>query len=199
MNKLIFLLIFMLSELYAEIKVNVDYTNSSNDAYFLKEQCDQKVYIECKRLGELYYNGQNVEQNYDKAIEYYKKACYGDDYYIPSACTELGTVYYHDLKSKDLKTIVGLYERGCKEGDPIGCVMAGILYEEDFKNIEQAIKFYKIGCNGDGVGCTLLGKIYEEGKGVKKDLKKAKEFYKHACDNEMAPDEEGCQRFESLK
>lgn len=35
---------------------------------------------------------------------------------------------------------------------------------------------------GSGKSCARLGAIYIEGKGARKDLKKAKEFYGRACD-----------------
>lgn len=100
--------------------------------------------LSCKLLGHLYYRGNGMKQDIDKAIQYYKKSCdLGDNY----ACGHIGFIYY---KKEDFKRAKDIFAKSCEKLE--------------------------------GNSCGLLAEMYTNGKGVKKDLSKAKELYGKACD-----------------
>ncbi|WP_258864556.1 tetratricopeptide repeat protein [Helicobacter sp. MIT 01-3238] len=69
--------------------------------YFSQDYYNAKKYYEivcnklqargsCYNLGNMYYNGEGVRQDYHKAVELYKKAC---DMKYADACNNLGVLY----------------------------------------------------------------------------------------------------------
>lgn len=50
-------------------------------------------------------------------------------------------------------------------------------------NYKNSVSNGEKGCElKDSASCNILGVAYEDGKGVKQDYKKAKEYYGKACD-----------------
>lgn len=79
----------------------------------------------------------------------------------------------------------------CDKGDAQACFNVGEAYDlGDFDlpiDYVSAAKYYAKSCElKNAVGCYNLADMYERGEGVKKDAKKAMEFYKTACDNDHA-------------
>lgn len=64
-------------------------------------------------LGYLYYEGEGVEQNYNEAVKWYKKAAKQD--YAPAQLA-LGECYYFgECVEQDYKKAVYWYEKGLKQ------------------------------------------------------------------------------------
>lgn len=123
----------------------------------------------------LYNRGQYVE-----AAVAYKRAC---DRFA-KACTNLGFMYSRGQGVKLSRPVAaGYYQRGCDEGDALGCTNLGIMYWNRVlpKSDEQAIELFERGCrNGDSGGCRDLGYMFGHGDGVHKDENRAAEQYKLA-------------------
>jgi TPR repeat protein len=123
----------------------------------------------------LYERGQYVE-----AAAAYKKAC---DRFA-KACTNLGFMYSRGQGVKLNRPVAAeYYQRGCDEGDPIGCTNLGILYRNRAlsKSDGGAIELFERGCrNGDSRACRELGYMFAHGDGVQKDENRAAEHYKLA-------------------
>jgi len=52
-----------------------------------------------------------------------------------------------------------------------------------------------------GLGCTNVGDLYKDGKGVPRDLEKAKPYYEKGCslgDNEDENGDDACDRLKQL-
>ena len=110
-----------------------------------------------------------------------------------------------DNTAKDLPRGERLAKRACALNIE-NCGFTGELFE-DANKPAQAVEFARKGCEdkdtrtgldeGDqgralqyrGGACVTLGKFYKEGVGVKKDAKKAKAYFKKACDLGYGP---GC-------
>lgn len=100
-----------------------------------------------------------------------------------------GYVLYSDF-NKPKKEIVNLtpmqeLTKKCDLGDIKACGELGFKYQTDpaSKNMQEAIKYYDIACNGGySQSCFNLANIYEIGNEVEKDLTKSLIFYDRACE-----------------
>lgn len=104
-------------------------------------------------LGYFYNFGKGVEQDYQKALYYYKKAA---DLGNSNACNNLGFMYkYGNGTKKDCYTARDYYQKGADLDNAMACNNLGDCYEY-------------------GGGGLLLG--------LKTDKYKAIKYYKKACD-----------------
>ena len=150
-------------------------------------------------LAELYRDGDEMPQNYTKAIEYYNKAIeIGEDkHYICLSRTKLGKMYRNgEGVTKDDKAFEYFTKAENDEDDESfeAQHLLGIMY----KNFKKAFElFTKSVDEGEGSEYEnlsevqrLLGNMYHYGYGIKKDLKKAKEWYEKAANDEFEDGEE---------
>lgn len=90
----------------------------------------------------LYEKGEGVKQSYQKADQFYSKAC---DLEVAEGCYNLGASYYLGNHTKqDYKKANELFSKTCDLGYSIGCYALGFWYasgegiEQDF---EKAINY----------------------------------------------------------
>ena len=162
----------------------------------------------CYRLGELYLDGRldpsGAEQpNLQAATSQFKKAC--DLEYGP-ACGHLGTMHMAgDGVPKDPREGSRLLKRGCDLGVEAACTLVGRADAPDSEdaacdrgnaqacyrlagaafnaqNFTQAAFYAEKACLG-GLSemCGNAGGLYLEGKGVPRDVARAKGFFQKAC------------------
>ena len=89
-----------------------------------------------------------------------------------------GYILYNDfsLSKKDDKVAINPLEelrQKCDLGDTKACGDLGVKYHTDdtYKNVDEAIKYYEIACNGGFYqSCFNLANIYEVGKEAQKTL-----------------------------
>ena len=78
----------------------------------LEQACNQNDAYKCFDLGDSYYNGEGVKQDYSKALTYYEKSChlnYGD------ACKKVGEIYElgkYGIEENERKSEI-YYEKAC--------------------------------------------------------------------------------------
>lgn len=78
--------------------------------------------------------------------------------------------------------------RDCESGDEVSCVLAADALAESSPT--QAASLLGSGCRNDSrEACAELGGLYERGRGVTRDLPKARELYASACG---PPEYHGC-------
>ena len=128
------------------------------------------------------------KNNYQKAAEFYQKACDGG---IASGCATSG-VLYADGKGvrQDYQKAAEFLKKGCDGGDAMGCFNLGYLYaggkgvRQDY---QKAAELLKKSCDGgDAKDCTNLGVLYAEGNEIRQDYQKAAELLKKGCDGGYA-------------
>jgi uncharacterized protein len=139
-----------------------------------------------------------------KGLALYQRGCDGGDGFV---CNQLAMrlITGMDNTAKDLPRGERLAKRACALNIE-NCGFTGELFE-DANKPAQAVEFARKGCEdkdtrtgldeGDqgralqyrGGACVTLGKFYKDGVGVKKDAKKAKAYFKKACDLGYGP---GC-------
>lgn len=123
------------------------------------------------RLGYLYDLGEEVPKDIEKAKYYYKKLVDKND---RNAIQNLALIY---LKSNEEIEGISLLEKSLNLGNYDSAASLGLYYEkkEDFK---KAYLYYKTGAeHNNGKAYFGLGILFEKGKGVEKDINKAKEYY----------------------
>lgn len=95
------------------------------------------------------------QQDYQKAKEFYEKACNGGD---ASGCSNLGGLYYTGKGvPQDFSKAKELYEKACNGGKASGCFNLGELYRAEEgvpQDFSKAKESYKKACDGGlEVGC----------------------------------------------
>lgn len=92
-----------------------------------EKDCNDKSILGCKILGDMYYFGEGVKQDYFKAKELYQKACKGKDFY---ACNNLGIMYEEEkILTKNYSKAKKLFEQACNGGNSEGCNNLGLIFE----------------------------------------------------------------------
>jgi TPR repeat protein len=100
-------------------------------------------------------------------------------------CRRLGVSYeFGQGVPKDVKQSIALYERSCDLGNATGCEAAGRMYEfhAEPKDLTKAASFLKRACDiGWQSGCANYALLLEQGRGVPRDVARAKQLYEGAC------------------
>ena len=148
----------------------------------------------------MYDCGDGVEQNYQKAVEYYQKAAEQD---YPQAQNNLGLLYEHGKGvEQSYKKAIELYQKAADQGFAQAHSNLGLLYEHGNgveQNYQKAVEhcqkaadqgwapaqwklgfFYEYGDQGLAPAQYNLGLMYELGEGVEKNFERACDLYKKA-------------------
>ena len=129
----------------------------------------------------------NVLANNETLRELYKEYCLQGNKH--DGCTLLGIEY---LKEGKIKKGMFYLDKLCIEYPSAdNCNMVGAAYFfgyipgtniKTFQDFNKAVKFSQKACKlGSGEACNNVGVAYMSGKGVKKNINKAEEYYKKAC------------------
>lgn len=130
-------------------------------------------------LGNMYYGGTGVEQDYAKALELWEE---GSSLGQPVSMYDCAWLYQNGYGvEQDYAKAIEMYLMSAK----LGCADAynelGWLYQNG-EGVEQdyakAFEYYKL-CADSGIasGMTNVGWFYENGLGVEQDYEKALEYY----------------------
>ena len=144
--------------------------------YNKKERCCPWMQ---EKLGNCYYNGNGVEKDYAKAVEWYTKAAEQGN---AEGQWRLGNCYCsgNGVEKDDTKA-VEWYTKAAEQGDSAGQWRLGNCYYYGYgveKDYVKAVEWYtKAAEQGDSDGQWLLGTCYILGYGVEKDYVKAVEWY----------------------
>ena len=135
-------------------------------------------------LGVLYYNGEGVQKDYNKAFELFKKA---SDLGYTTAHGWLADCYFYGQGTKinyekALQFYLKVKPRGVIEYQ-IGyiyarCLSTGSDYPKAAEHFQKGVDF------GNTNSMINLGILYYEGKGIQQDYYKAFELFKKASDLE---------------
>ena len=135
-------------------------------------------------LGECYYYGWGVEQDYKQAVVWYRKAAEQGD---ATAQCNLGVCYDNGQGvEQDHKQAVAWYRKAAEQGYATAqynlgyCYAVGQGVEQDYK---QAVAWCKKAAEqGNATAQYNLGVCYKNGRGVEQDYKQAVAWYKKAAE-----------------
>lgn len=141
-----------------------------------EKTCKKGFGMSCYNLGEYYLKGKGVERSEEQALALYKESCSKG---YARGCFDLANLYHEqaigsESDEEEYRGRKGEYEQ--------------YAYRKAAKDLKQsrkeALKYYTLTCKHSGAeGCDQVGRAYEEGRfGVRKDLKKAKQYYDRACE-----------------
>ena len=174
-----------LGRLYENGK-GVEKNTSTAAAWFLKAaltgdqeaQCNYGIFLDC-----------NMKQ-YTAAREWYEKAAaQGDD----DAMNNLGILYDsgHGVE-RNKSTAAAWYLKGALKGNLCAQHNYGVYLELERERYADALKWYeRAAAQGDESSMCNIGLLYDEGRGVERNIAKAREWWEQAV-------EHGCQKSETM-
>lgn len=127
----------------------------ASDLPWAKKACKQGDSYGCLALGFLYQKGLGVEQNYQKAVEYYKKACNKNN---ARACASLGFAYNAGSGVRqNYFEAFKYFKKACDFKYALACASVGHSYASGAgvrQDIYMAKEYYGKACDlGDQDGC----------------------------------------------
>ena len=163
------------------------------DAESLRLGCDNGDARACNNLGFMYYAGDGVPQDFDRARSLYDQACNGG---AMRGCSNLGLMYGTGQGvTEDLARALGLFQQACDGGAMLGCTRLGLMYDAGdgvTQDLARAASLYQQACDGEDVlGCYSLGLMYYAGDVVTQDLARAASLFRQACDGGLV---QACSR-----
>ena len=159
-----------------------------NQAISKYEQGHGEGNLKCtQRLGIMYYNGEGVEKNLEKAIEYMEIAAAKKE---PHAMYVLAVAYYRLNKFGDKTSDIAkallkeAYELGSPyAADYLACIMINELKEGKEVNKNELVIYIKFGVENDlKESIFKYGYIYEKGIGIEQNYEKAYYYYTLAAE-----------------
>jgi|GEM_PF-5446218 len=135
-------------------------------------------------IGNMYFDGQGVEKDDKKALEYYTKAAEKGD---TDALINIGVMYANGQGvEKDDKKAFEYLTKAAEKGNANALINIGWMYS-DGKGVEKDDKkafeyLTKAAEKGNAVALFNIGVMYANGQGVEKDDKKALEYYTKAAE-----------------
>ena len=136
------------------------------------------------RLGYCYEKGNGVEQNYEKAIEWYTKSV-EQGYAV--AQLRLGYCYEKgNGVEQNHEKAIEWYTKSAEQGNASAMYNLALCYQEGNgveQNYEKAVEWYtKSAEQGNVIAQNNLGWCYEKGYGVVKDYRKAVELFRKSVE-----------------
>lgn len=124
------------------------------------------------------------EDNVYRAIYLHKKNC---DMGFGESCNRLGKFYYKGtFLTQDLTKAQSFFHRACKLGSKRGCQNEGNMLRLVSQDFPAAFAVYQDNCLNDHYeSCYNIAMMYSEGRGVEQSYRRAKRYFKKACDGEI--------------
>ena len=175
----------------AQIFLGEDYLSEGdtlNAIYWWTRAAEQGYPYAQKKLGDCYYKGEGVAQDYEKAVYWYTKAA-EDGSAVDQE--KLGTCYYEGKDvAQDYEKAVYWYTKAAEQGYTVAQEELGTCYYEGkgvAQDYEKAVYWYtKAAEQGYTVAQEELGTCYYEGKGVAQDYEKAVYWYTKAAEQDYS-------------
>lgn len=159
-----------------------------NQAISIYNQGHEEGNLKCtQRLGIMYYNGEGVEKDLEKAIEYMEIAAAKKE---PHAMYVLAVAYYRLNKFGDKTSDIAkallkeAYELGSPyAADYLACIMLNELKEGKDVNKNELVIYIKFGVENElKESIFKYGYIYEKGIGIDQNYEKAYYYYTLAAE-----------------
>ena len=159
---------------------------SALDAFNKVLEGTEQIYLcdAMNSIGYMYANGEGVEQDYAKAMEWYEKAAdLGDS----DAINYIGYMYLNGLGvEQDYGKAMEWFEKAVDLENSNAMDNIAVMYENGM-GVEQdygkAMEWFEKAANlGDFIAMDNIALMYENGLGVEQDYGKAMEWFKKAAD-----------------
>lgn len=146
------------------------------DIQLLAKQGNAKAQYD---LGMEYIKGQNIQQSYQNAREWFEKSAVQG---YPRAFGFLGTMYQDGLGvQQDYKKALSFLYHAASKGDIDAMASLGLMYSEGEgveRNFSKALEFLRPSANaGNWSAQFTLGAMYADGRGVPQDFVEAHKWF----------------------
>lgn len=163
--------------------------DKANAAKWYRTLADNGTPNEKTKIGNIFYKGEDITQDYKQAYELYSQAAASGD---AEAQNNIGWFYQRGFYvDKDDKNAFEWYLKAAEQGMAVSQEAVGYSYvtgrgvKQDFS---QAVNWYTKAANqGREYSQYRLGELYMEGKGVNQNYYKALEWFRKAADKNNAP------------
>ncbi len=156
----------------------------SDDIAVVRKAAEQGSANDQARLGQFYWKGNGVLQDYAQAATWFRKAA---DQGNAAAQTFLGTMYMRGQGvPKDFTQSAAWLRKASDHGEPVAQNNLGLLYEEGLgvqKDFATAVSWLrKAADQGYATAQDNLGDLYQSGRGVPQNDVQALAWYQKAAD-----------------
>ncbi|MBL0941383.1 MAG: SEL1-like repeat protein [Alphaproteobacteria bacterium] len=146
-----------------------------NYKLFTETEEHQRSYAQAT-LGNMFRYGYGVEQNFQKAIEWYQKAVDQNNYYYANAM--LGRMYKKgEGIPQDLSKAFALIHKAAEEKNSEGLYNLALMYRDGEgigQDDQKAVEFLQLAAQRKlGPAMYTLGWMYQEGRGINQDSEQA--------------------------
>lgn len=163
--------------------------DKDNSAKWYKTLADNGTPNEKTKIGNIFYKGEDIPQDYKQAYELYSQAAEIGD---AEAQNNIGYFYQRGFYvDKDYQKAFEWYLKAAEQGMAISQEAVGYSYangrgvKQDFS---QAVNWYtKAAEQGREYSQYRLGELYMEGKGVAQNYNTALQWFRKAADKNNAP------------
>jgi alpha/beta superfamily hydrolase len=143
-------------------------------------------------LGNMYYNGQGVLQDYKEAVKWYRKSA---EQRYKGGQYNLGFMYEKGRGVvQDYKEAVKWYTKSAEQGLVQAQFNLGNMYRKGqgvLQDYKEAVKWYRKSAEqGYAYAQNNLGVMYEDGKGVAQSLQEALKWFKKVAEQGNALEQE---------
>lgn len=144
---------------------------------------DQGYQAAVVNLGQMYLDGQAVEQDYAKAYQLFTDAAAAEE---PAAYTALGWVYRAGVGvPQDYREAMYWYTRGADIGNDWAMTNIAELHQNGKgfpRDPQKAVEWYtRAAKSGELTAQTRLARMYQTGDGIPKDFDQARFWYESAA------------------
>ena len=135
-------------------------------------------------LGNMYYDGEGVDQDYREAFKWFQKSA---EQGVSTGQWLLGNMYVEGKGvDQDYGKAFEWFRMSAEQGDAVGQFYLGYLLENGWgveQDYRKALEWYQKCANqGDADGQRKMGVFYEDGLGVEQDFEKAVEWYRKSAE-----------------
>jgi TPR repeat protein/dienelactone hydrolase len=158
---------------------------AARDAFERACEAESPDYGGCTYAGHVYENGLVGERDYDRAWQYYRRACQNG---FGRGCHSLGVMVATGRGvEKDEQRAVDYYRVACARGSEMGCTDLGNRMVDGWgtsKDAERGADMVIKTCETSEYpyACTHAGDYYREGTGVTADPATAASYYRRGCE-----------------
>lgn len=183
---------------HQKAKLNLDLFTMNDEVFdLIILGAEQGLDFAQHQVGNIYYYGNGVPQDYDKAFEWYAKAA--NQNYLDSKFSIAVMALKGEGFDKDEKVGFEIMENAASQGHADSQAMLGILYRNGKgvkRNDKKAVEWFQKAANQEKpIAQNALGMMYLYGEGVKMDTKQAAFWFNNACNNGL---DDGCQALAKL-
>jgi len=184
------LILFSIQALAVDSGLSIIMNKMDSDKSLNKliEQCPTEFFVKSNVAykNHLKYCSTNPEQCF--------KSCIGGD---ANYCSSLANLF--QSSGNDTFYAEALFSKSCQLGQANSCTnrASGLIKYKGNESLSCAVKTYELACGvKDAWGCTMFGAYLAQGKGVKKDFKKALKVLEVGCINGV--DDPACQNAKNI-